>query len=194
MRRAKGVDISLFLAKVRCSKGNKECILPLDQVSYLNNEGSMKEIQIDTDMLIFALEDHGFERDYFLDTKSGEIVTLTDFDNLFEEEELRESIEAEENRYLYIEPLDSRESFYVMERFLYTLPEGRTKNDLAAALSGHKPFRRFKDILYNYPEIREKWFLFHNQELKKIVREWLHYNDVEAELLPLPEEKERMEE
>ncbi len=40
----------------------------------------MGRIQIDTDMLICALEDHNFEVHYYLDIKTGEIVTLTDLD------------------------------------------------------------------------------------------------------------------
>jgi hypothetical protein len=151
----------------------------------------MKKIQIDTEMLIFALEDHSFENDYYLDVETGEIVALSDVDDLYEEEELRESIETQEDRYLSIEPVDSRESFHIMEHFLDTLPAGRARDELATALNGHKPFRRFKDTLNNFAEIRNKWFLFHNQELKKIIQEWLHYNNVDAELSPLLEERGR---
>jgi hypothetical protein len=151
----------------------------------------MKKIQIDTNMLLFVLEDHGFERDHYLDIKTGEIITLTEFDDLSEGEELKDIIDADQERYLYIEPLDSQKSFNVMERFLDELPVETARNKLNAALMGYKPFRRFKDTLYDYPEIKEKWFLFHNQELKQIAQEWLHYNDIDAELSPLPEESEK---
>ncbi|MBA7710022.1 hypothetical protein ES703_118950 [subsurface metagenome] len=35
----------------------------------------------------------------------------------------------------------------------------------------------------------KKWSLFHNQELKKVAYQWLQDNDINAELLPLPDEK-----
>lgn len=107
----------------------------------------MGRIQIDTDMLICALEDHNFEVHYYLDIKTGEIVTLTDL-GIPEEDELRECIDKEEDRYIYIEPIDSRESFEIMERYIYQLPEGKSKNDLSEALKRRKPFRQFKDTLY----------------------------------------------
>ncbi len=148
----------------------------------------MGRIQIDTDMLICALEDHNFEVHYYLDIKTGEIVTLTDLD-IPEEDELRESLDKDKDRYIYIEPIDSRESYAIMERFVYQLPEGKSKNNLTEALKQRKPFRQFKDTLHDYPDIREKWFQYHNQEIKKIAREWLQYNNIDAELLPLPEKR-----
>ena len=148
----------------------------------------MERIQIDTDMLISALEDNNFEVNHYLDIKTGEIVTLTDLD-IPEEDELRECIDKDKDRYIYIEPIDSRESYEIMERFVYQLPEGKSKNNLTEALKRRKPFRQFNDKLYDYPDIREKWFQYHNQELKRIAREWLQYNNIDAELLPLPEER-----
>ncbi len=76
-------------------------------------------------MLICALEDHNFEIHHYLDIKTGEIVTLTDLD-IPEEDELRESFDKDKDRYIYIEPIDSRESFEIMERFVYQLPEVKT--------------------------------------------------------------------
>ncbi len=148
----------------------------------------MERINIDTDMLICALEDNNIEVNHYLDIKTGEIVTLTEL-GIQEEDELSECIDKEEDRYIYIDPIDSRESFEIMERFVYQLPEGKSKNNLDEALRRRKPFRQFKDTLYDYPDIREKWFQYHNQELKKIAREWLQYNSIDAELLPLPEER-----
>ena len=77
----------------------------------------------------------------------------------------------------------------LMERFDVQLLEGKIKNELIDALGHRKSFRRFKDILVNDPEVRERWFVFHNQELKKIAQEWLEDNNIDAELLLLSEER-----
>jgi hypothetical protein len=137
----------------------------------------MGKIQIDTDMLIVALEDQSSETNYYLDVKTGEIVVLTDFDI------------PEEDKYVYIDPIDSHESFRTMERFVDQLSEGRIKDDLSDALTRRKPFRQFKDTLHNYSDIREKWFLYHSQELKKTAHQWLQNMDIDADLLPLIEER-----
>ena len=149
----------------------------------------MMAIKIDTDMFIVALEDHNYETQYFLDTKTGEIEMLTELSDMPEEEELREQIESEAERYISIEPVGSNESFRVMEQFGEQLPAGKARDDLFAALSRRKPFRQFKDALLDYPDIREKWFLFHNQQFKAKVQEWLEDYNISAELLPLPEER-----
>ncbi len=53
------------------------------------------------------------------------------------------------------------------------------KEKLWIALNGKGAFRRFKDVLLNYPEKREKWFSFKDERLKKRVMEWLEENEIE---------------
>ncbi len=114
---------------------------------------------------------------------------LIEFNDMPEEEELRELIETEAERYIFIESIGSNESFRVMEQFVEQLPEEKARNDLFDALNRRKPFRQFKDTLLDYPNIREKWFLFHDQEFKRKAQEWLEDHNITAELLPLLEER-----
>lgn len=53
------------------------------------------------------------------------------------------------------------------------------KEKLWIALNGRGAFRRFKDVLLNYAEKREKWFSFKDERLKKRVMEWLEENEIE---------------
>jgi hypothetical protein len=149
----------------------------------------MEKIKIETDELISAFTDHSYFINYYLDKKTGEIVMIAAEEELVEDEEIREKIEEEPERYIYIDPIDSSISFRIMENFIYQLPDGEARNNLDDAIHKSKPFRRFKDTLLDYPEIREKWFAYHNREMRRIAQEWLEDEEIDAELLPFPGEE-----
>jgi hypothetical protein len=76
---------------------------------------------------------------------------------------------ADPDRFLFIQPVPSYVGYEVMSDFVYTLPEGKVSRELTRALQQRRPFRRFKDVLLNYPAIREDWFRFHEQAFMKII-------------------------
>ncbi|MDR3245751.1 MAG: UPF0158 family protein [Prevotellaceae bacterium] len=67
-----------------------------------------------------------------------------------------------------IEPLESRESFQIMENFVNQLKSGKKADRLAQALNGRKPFANFNNVIHN-SEYREDWFAFRQKELEKYV-------------------------
>ena len=42
-------------------------------------------------------------------------------------------------------------------------------------------FRRFKDVLLDYPEARERWFAFKDEEMRRRVLRWLESEEVELD-------------
>ena len=52
---------------------------------------------------------------------------------------------------------------------------------LTKALEGKKPFRRFKDTVYDYPDIQDKWYQFEDAALTKMTETWCEENDIEFE-------------
>lgn len=141
-----------------------------------------QKLKIDFDELLLALEGFGSEgMEYFLDTQTGEIIPLhDDFDD---SEEIRERIDADvSERYRTIEQPEAHESFRIMENFAATLPESALKSRLCDALSRHKPFRRFKDIVHSDVAVRAQWFTFRDDALARYARDWLEALGIEAEL------------
>ena len=67
-----------------------------------------------------------------------------------------------------------------MQRFIETVTEPKLKEGLAAALVGKGAFRRFKDQLLDYPEVRQQWFAFKDAEVYSYVRDWLEREGVKA--------------
>jgi hypothetical protein len=149
------------------------------------------ELKIDLDKLINALEDHSDSFDYFLDLENGNVISLSkDFsEEEFEEDPIdvngynHEIVENNRDRFIFINPIDSRESFKIMEDFVSTILNDLIKNTLNIALSKRKPFRNFKDELNHLPEIQKEWHKYHDIEMEIIACEWLKDNDITAELI-----------
>jgi len=139
----------------------------------------MTGLCIRADELIMAFEDYGTDLRHFVDRQTGEVLSLLEED--MDEEDL-ERLDAEPDRYLLIEPVPSWVSYEVMSDFVGTLPEGKARRELVRALQQRHPFRRFKDVLLNYPAVREDWFRFHEQSFVKIIQAWLDDHGVEATL------------
>lgn len=132
-----------------------------------------------------ALQSHSFEQRFFLNRDTGAIAfysygQLSDFD--IDEDADPEDV-LESGNYFEILAIPSSDAFRVMEAFIETLPPGIEQIRLSDAISGGKPFRRFKDILLNYPDIRESWFKFEMNAWFDIASEWLRDNNIDATLV-----------
>jgi uncharacterized DUF497 family protein len=107
--------------------------------------------------------------------KTVEIISIRressyEFGDYDEEEEEEETEEDNLNweDIVTISPLESYESFRIMENFVISLKESRLKQQLASALQRHKPFANFNGIIHNSPE-RDEWFAYRKHALEQHV-------------------------
>ena len=94
-----------------------------------------RKLRIALEGLRQAFDDRSGEYSWVLDTETGEVLLLS------EDSELPlsiEEIEEDQTGFLGIDPEDPREGYRDMEEF-----------------------RRFKDVLIQAPQERERWFRFH---------------------------------
>jgi len=84
----------------------------------------------------------------------------------------------DDERWLFIEPIESSEAFRVMEDFVDQCGDDRLARALGQALQQRKPFRRFKDVLAAHPAQREAWFSFERQAMEVIARRWCEQHDI----------------
>jgi len=133
-------------------------------------------------MLFWAMESQGGDVGWYLDKETGEILQVSDDLLGDDEDEMRDKIEENPDRYLFIEPTPSDEGFKIMEDFIDSVPDPEAGDALAKALSRRSPFRNFKDALCEFPEIRESWFKFHNEALLERAKDWLGSEQIDAEL------------
>ena len=117
---------------------------------------TIKEIaeQLDMGMKCFYHIPTG-ELEYFPDELKGHAG--------FDEELWQETIDkVEENYHEYIpfDGMESHESFRIMETFIAEIDDEKTRQRFEDAIGYRKPFQNFKQLLSDYPGLREQWFSY----------------------------------
>ena len=148
----------------------------------MNDERPRRRVRVDLHELRFAMEDASYEHRYFLDTKTGALILVSE---LFEDEEaqrqLAEIDEAEPGRYLQVPRADSREAYDDMQDFIATVSDEHLQELLDVAIQGRGAFRRFKDLLARRPAEQQRWFDFQAARLDARAREWLAEEGLSSE-------------
>lgn len=114
-----------------------------------------------------ALEDHSYETQWYFDRQTGEVVMASDY---LDDEDHRQ--ELEERDLVYIEPLPSRESYQDLVDFSTRVRDPKPRDLLLRAIEGRGAFRRFKDTLLEFPELRDAWFGFHDGRMRRRAIRW----------------------
>jgi Uncharacterised protein family (UPF0158) len=131
----------------------------------------MRVIPINWTDLETAFERNSPETESFLDTRTGEVVTVTE--GAIDYTEQRAKVQAGGEAYVRIEPAASREQYKWMERFVAGVTDEALRERLVIAIDGKGAFRRFKDVLLNYPTERERWFSYRAELLHWAMHKWL---------------------
>lgn len=101
----------------------------------------------------------------------------------FDEEMWEEAIKkVEENYadYICFEAMDGRDSFSMMEDFISVISNENIRLRFEDAIGYKKPFQNFKQLLQNYPDLREQWFAYKEHRYIEFVREQIAgYNATE---------------
>jgi hypothetical protein len=150
----------------------------------------MPKIQIEKDDLVTAMTGSVENMYWFLDKETGEIFNLFEPSYYDSEEmenpdaELWDKVEANEgDRYETVIICESREAYQIMENFVDSLTDLKAVKDLYKALSQRRPFANFKGALNMYPDLREKWFRFHEDALTDQAEDWLDGLGIEYEIV-----------
>jgi len=125
--------------------------------------------RIDLDELCHALEDHSGLSSWFIDT-SGKIHLFND--GMWDGEDAGRDFEPPDDCRL-IDPIDSSESYHDLADFTAIVPDPKARDLLGRAIAGRGAFRRFKDVLSEFPDLRTAWFKFHDSRVERRAIEWL---------------------
>lgn len=143
----------------------------------------MGKIRISESDLIDRLEDHSGVHTGYLDKKTGEVLIVFDDYDEPEQQELLDQMEQDPDRYTTVEPIGSHEGFRIMENFVASLPEGEHRTLLSKVLSWKKPFSNFRSALDDMGPVRQQWFDYHQEQLRRLAADWLEFHEIEAELV-----------
>jgi predicted nucleotidyltransferase len=116
-----------------------------------------------------ALEDHSPETSWWFDPQRGDAephLDPGDADNGEQEHPLDRGL-------VLVEPIPSREAYGDMQGFIGRVRDPSARDLLERAIAGRGAFRRFKDTLLDFPELRQAWFAFHDARMERRAIEWL---------------------
>ena len=82
-------------------------------------------------------------------------------------------------RYVRIPERASSAAFQAMTEFMDTVEDQDLKDLLVVSLEGKGAFRKFKDVLLDYPKERKRWHGYNAKAAKKELVRWLHSIGVE---------------
>lgn len=153
----------------------------------------MKKLKVDLEMIANAMEDVArMDMDYYLDKETGEVIITSEETFGYAEEEDEDKIREDlpdwqkedvklakdilfknPDRYICIPERPSYEGYNLMVEFAEKVEDELLREKLNIALDGKGAFRRFKNVIADYPDYREKWFKFSDERMNKKVIEWL---------------------
>lgn len=123
---------------------------------------------VDLSSIAMALEDHSnLPGSWWIDAQTGEVWYWgeDDQDAAFDPDERDDSRS--------IQPLPSGVAYRDMEDFIDRVPDRRAADLLDRAIAGRGAFRRFKDTLLEFPELRDGWFRFVDVRMQRRAIEFL---------------------
>lgn len=139
-----------------------------------------KNITVPLKLICDAVEMAMDEWNQYLDIEKMEIVSLPEelYDGGFDDEEDQELsdliVEGWNTRFFGLPSKFDIHEYSIMERFIWSLPEGQMQNALDSAIRGRGAFRRFKDGIIRYG-IEQSWYDYQAEAYKEIAREWCEY-------------------
>ena len=143
-----------------------------------NEIAPKRKLKIDLSELELAFDNASWEAEYYLDVETGEIILIGSM--IGQQEAITRQIEDVSNRarYLQVPHTNPRDGFQDMERFIDTVQDAQLQKLLSVAIDGKGAFRRFKNILPDYPQERDRWFRFQADRLRQRILAWLEREDI----------------
>lgn len=129
---------------------------------------------IDLATLAEALEDHSGDTEWWFDPRSGQVEPWSSDHSLDDPDEEG----PDERDLVMVFPLPSAIGYRDMEDFVARVRDPRARDLLRRAIEGRGAFRRFKDTLLEFPDLRTAWFAFHDARAERRALGWLSQEEV----------------
>ncbi len=157
--------------RIRACDGDQELADAIDAARGIAVPEAMtlKELAVDLEQLADLIDGGPDSAGGRLDLTSGEVWPEFVFEESFDEDDGQD----EPDRWLHVWPTGPRRAYDDMVHFMATRPDQRLRERLDRALEGRGSFRRFEDVLLDWPNDREDWFVFSEDRRRGRAREWL---------------------
>lgn len=139
---------------------------------------------IDLDDIIDAIQNGNRSREYYLNTKTGDIILRDEAFPVYELRDIDDELDKYYDNILLLPTSRDAGEVRMMRQFTRELPEGQAKEALNTALNGGAGlFKRFRTVLGNY-SLLDNWYEFEDDAYTQFAREWCEENEVAFEEVP----------
>lgn len=136
-----------------------------------NGDRSIRPIaDIDIAAVAEALSDSSGETSWWYDPTGGQTELSVPDAYLIDDDE---NDDTYERGLIPIEPMGSRDAYRDMVAFAGSVADPRASELLLRALQGRGAFRRFRDTLDEFDELRAQWFTYSNAASEYRAIDWL---------------------
>ncbi len=121
---------------------------------------------IDKNMIYKAFDDVEAGNIYFIDRKTHKITlyTLKDLAGL---EALKKNMKADPQRFAQIPKPQPAENLAEVETFIAAIHDPKLKEAMKRAMTSHRPFREFRDLLDTKVKEKREWDAYHKKNLEQ---------------------------
>lgn len=164
--------ICLAALRVRAWDGDEELAESLEHALEPSRTSARTPLPVDLDELAMSLEGDPVQGGGRIDLQTGDVWPQAAVEYA---EETGEEDEAEHDsdRWLWFDSVGSRDAYQDMERFIASLDDADIADQLAIAIDGRGAFRRFKDMLSQWPALTTRWHAFSEERQRGRARAWL---------------------
>ncbi|MEO6598012.1 MAG: UPF0158 family protein [Planctomycetota bacterium] len=134
-----------------------------------------RKIHVDMDDLLSAIDSHGDEAIPHFHTKTGAVEYWTDLDEIGDDA----PFDPEDPDWQAVPRRESHRAFRAMEQFIDGIDEPDVQEKLRITLGGRGAFRRFRDVLARYPDLRTQWEVAEHTALLDLALAWLAALEIE---------------
>lgn len=107
--------------------------------------------------------------------KTEEVIAIPTMSPFFDENEFNEmfaedleKVKNQSQDLIQIHPLESSESFKIMEQFTQQLTDTHLQVQLSEVLQNKNPFQKFKNII-DHSQVKQQWFRFKIKSIEQRV-------------------------
>lgn len=153
-------------------EGDRELADALDAALGSGPTPMLRPLPVDLEELSMILEGdpvHGGGR---IELTTGEVWPQSAMEYAEEVGDIDED-DDDPDRWLWVECEGSGSGFRDMVWFIEHLDDADFADRLARAISGRGAFRRFKEVLFDRPDLMTNWYAFSNDRQRGRARSWL---------------------
>jgi hypothetical protein len=142
----------------------------------------MRKVKVNWTELEIAFERNSPDIESYLELSTGDVISIVAGEADAADKHAR--VAANAQSFVRVEPASSREQYRWMEKFVGAVEDEALRERLIISIDGKGAFRRFKDVLLNYPAERERWFSYRGDLLHYQMQTWLSELGLEPENAP----------